>query len=75
MNNLEINNKSTYIQAMTTVADYLGCSVDYIRTKGGKSDNDFRDEMITRIQALSDEKAESFLNYLESLDLDIKNER
>lgn len=70
MNNLKNNIKDNYNQILATVADCLGCSIDYI-TERRQNVLDFKKEMRNLLDALSDEKLEQLYNYLEEMIPDV----
>lgn len=63
------NGKDVGYKSLCTIADYLGCSVDYLLGRENKSAPDeLRSEIINRVYSFSDKKAQAFLALLESLD-------
>lgn len=62
------NGKDVGYQSLVTIADYLGCSVDFLLGRENKNaPDDIRSAIINRVYNLSDKKAQAFLAFLESL--------
>ena len=60
--------KDVGYQSLITIADYLGCSVDFLLGRENNSAPDgIRSAIVNRIYGLSDKKAQALLAFLETL--------
>lgn len=62
------NGKDVGYQNLVTIADYLGCSVDFLLGRDNKNAPDeIRDDIVSLVYSLSDKKAKLLLDFLEGL--------
>ncbi len=62
------NGKDVGYQSIVAIADYLGCSVDYLLGRENKNaPDDIRSTIINLVYSLSDKKAKALLDFLEGL--------
>lgn len=62
------NGKDVGYQSIVAIADYLGCSVDYLLGRENKNAPDnIRSTIINLVYSLSDKKAKALLDFLEGL--------
>lgn len=60
--------KDVGYQSIVAIADYLGCSVDYLLGRDNKNaPDDIRSAIINLVYSLSDKKAKALLDFLEGL--------